>query len=183
MKNFAKLLLAATVITFGVACNNNTGNQPTEDNKALTTRGTKKFQAVERFSAAELGLKLETLEAVKMVKMEASASEDAATVANLFGNLNTAQNTQALDIKFSMSDAPVEDGIFVFAIESEENKKLTMEMFDEEGFEMSAQNQFDVTTGKNYKALNVKEMEAGSYVFRLKDAEGKELVRQVAIQQ
>lgn len=180
MKNFAKLLLAAAVITFG-ACNNNTGNQPTEDNKALTTRGGKKFQAAERFSAAELGLKLETMEAIKMVKQQAAANADAQAVMSLFGNLNTAQNAQALDIKFSMSDAPVEDGVFVFAIESEENKKLTLEMFDEEGFEMAAQNQFNVTTGKNYKALNVKEMDNGGYVFRLKDAEGKELVRQVNI--
>ena len=186
MKNFAKLLFAAAVVTMSVSCNStgdNKENQPAEDNKVeLTTRGTKKIQAAERFSAAEMGIKLEQLQTITMKKMMANEDADAAAIANLYGNLQTAQNAQALNVKFSMSDAPVEDGIFVFAIESEDDKKLTMEMYDEEGFEMAAQNHVTVTTGKNYKALNVKEMENGGYVFRLKDEEGKELVRQISVQ-
>ena len=184
MKNLAKLLLATAVVSFGVACNNNAPVEPVKENAptTLTTRGSKKFQAADRFSAASLNVKFEQLETVTMQKKSAAADEDAALVTNLFGNLQTAQNAQALNVKFSMSDAPVEDGIFVFAIEAEEDKKLTMEMYDEEGFEMAAQNTVAVNTGKNYKALNVKEMDNGDYVFRLKDEEGKELVRSISVQ-
>lgn len=187
MKNFAKLLLASAVVTFAVACNNNASADKTsaagDITNTLTTRGAKKIKAAERFSAAELNVKFEQLETIVMQKASAAAAaDDAATIANLFGNLQTAQNAQALNVKFSMSDAPVEDGIFVFAIESDEDKKLLMEMYDEEGFEMSAQNNLNVTTGNNYKALNVKEMDNGNYVFRLKDEEGRELVRSLSIQ-
>jgi len=80
-----------------------------------------------------------------------------------------------------MSDEPVENGMFIFGIESPDAKNLTLEMFDEEGYEMAANNKFNVLEGNNYKALNVNSMNNGAYLFRLKDDTGKELVRTVSI--
>jgi hypothetical protein len=71
--------------------------------------------------------------------------------------------------------------MFIFGIQSENEKDLTIEMLDEEGFAMVANNQFKVTEGNNYKALNVQSLDNGSYNFRLKDDQGKELNRKVMI--
>ena len=54
-------------------------------------------------------------------------------------------------------------------------------MFDEEGYEMAANNKFEINEGSNYKALNVTSMDSGDYLFRLKDDQGRELVRTVNI--
>jgi hypothetical protein len=56
-------------------------------------------------------------------------------------------------------------------------------MYDEEGFEMAASNKIDLKEGKNFKALNVKSLEEGQYLFILKDDAGNELMRKVVIEQ
>lgn len=101
---------------------------------------------------------------------------------NIHKKLIAAENeAELLNVKFSMSDEPVENGLFVFGIESPDSKKLIIEMYDEEGYELTANNEFQVEEGHNYKALNVKGMESGGYIFRLKDGKGKEINRTVNI--
>ena len=95
--------------------------------------------------------------------------------------LGTEKEAQLLDVKFSMADEPIENGMFIFGIETENEKNLTLEMFDEEGYAMVANNKFDVNEGNNYKALNVNTLENGTYNFRLKDDAGRELNRQVTV--
>lgn len=107
------------------------------------------------------------------------ASEDAANIMNSL--MGADKEAQVLDVNFSMADEPVKNGIFVFGMETENAKDLTMQMFDEEGFGMVANNQFEITQGNNFKALNVTALNSGNYIFRLKDAEGKELQRTVTV--
>lgn len=106
-------------------------------------------------------------------------------VYSVFNSLLAAENKASqLQVEFSMSDEPVDNGVFIFSIGSEAEQNLTFEMYDEEGFEMQAQNSFQINAGNNYKALNVSGFEEGSYLFRLKnEEEGKELVRKIQIKE
>ena len=114
--------------------------------------------------------------------MNDQENEDAQDLMNMNTALMSAEKeAQLLEVKFSMSDEPVENGMFIFSIESQEGKNLTLEMYDEEGYSKVANNKFQVTEGNNYKALNVNSMGEGDYLFRLKDDEGRELVRTVNI--
>jgi len=92
------------------------------------------------------------------------------------------KEAQLLDVNFVMSEEPVENGIFIFGIETTNDKDLVIEMFDEEGFGMVANNSINISEGNNYKALNLNAIEDGEYVFRLKDEQGKELERIVVVQ-
>ncbi|MCP4438895.1 MAG: hypothetical protein GY810_08110 [Aureispira sp.] len=104
-------------------------------------------------------------------------------VYSVYNSLLVAENKAAqLEVEFSMSDEPVDNGVFLFSIGSEQEQDLIFEMYDEEGFEIQANNSFKINAGNNYKALNVKDLENGFYLFRLKNQEeGKELVRRVEV--
>jgi hypothetical protein len=187
MKNMSKLIAFVAIALLAVSCGSNTENTQASvlDNQTIdldSHRGSKaQHQAIDRFSLADVKIDLTAMETVAMQQMSAEDA-DAAAIMSINQSLMSAEKeAQLLDVKFSMSDEPVENGVFIFGIESADAKNLTLEMFDEEGFEMAANNKFDITEGNNYKALNVKAMEAGSYLFRLKDDSGKELVRTVSI--
>lgn len=120
------------------------------------------------------------LDIMEPVGMKVISEED--VLNNIHKNLVAAENeAELLDVKFSMSDEPVENGLFVFGIESPNSKKLIIEMYDEEGYELTANNEFLVEEGNNYKALNVKGMESGGYLFRLKDEKGREINRTISV--
>ncbi|BDS14676.1 hypothetical protein [Aureispira anguillae] len=188
MKNMSKLLMLFAVVLLAASCDNsnpNTQATTVVDNNTIDLnahRGAKtEHQAVDRFSLADLDINLDAMETVAMQKMNAE-DDDAQTVMNINQALMGAEKeAQLLDVNFSMSDEPVENGMFIFSIESPDVKKLTLEMFDEEGYEMAANNEFGVNEGNNYKALNVNAMDNGDYLFRLKDDQGRELVRTVNI--
>ena len=100
------------------------------------------------------------------VKFEKAEQQNDEAVTSIMRALVGAENkAQLLDVNFTMSDEPVSD-MFVFGIETEDEKELTFEMYDEEGFEMAANNTISVTQGNNYRALNVKSLEEGNYFFK-----------------
>lgn len=123
-------------------------------------------------------------EAASAEALQQANAEAAELVYSIFNSLLAAENKASqLQVEFTMSDEPVENGMFIFSIGSETEQDLTFEMYDEEGFALQAQNTMKINAGNNYKALNVSNMESGSYLFRLKnDKEGKELVRKVQIE-
>ena len=106
-------------------------------------------------------------------------------LSNIYNTLQTAENKAAAltSVSFKVSDAPVEDGVFLFALESKLEQNLTFEMFDEEGFQMAANNTLTLAEGNNYKAINVSSLANGEYVVRVKNADGQELVQRVEIKQ
>lgn len=189
MKNMSNLLMLVAVILFAVSCDNATTNTQSAatvaDEHSMdlnANRGAKaEHEAIDRFSLADINISLEDIKTVAMEKMSAE-DQDAQDVMSINQALMGAEKeAQLLDVAFSMSDEPVENGMFIFAIESPDAKDLTLEMFDEEGYEMAANNEFSVNEGNNYKALNVNSLDNGDYLFRLKDSHGKELVRTVNI--
>jgi enoyl reductase-like protein len=187
MKKF--FLLAAAALLGFTACEN-AGNAGASLGNAekinlKTLRAAQKVQDVERFSLSSLqDVKIDELKAEAIVvKQKQQAQDDAALVSSTFKNMMSAKSeAQQLDLKLSMSDAPVENGVFLFSIESKSNQDLTLEMYDEEGFSLAANNKVNLNAGNNYKALNVKDLSTGEYMLRLRDAEGKELKRAIKIQ-
>jgi hypothetical protein len=179
MKNITKFLLSTLAIAvLFTSCDMSNQAATAAENK-MNLESTRGIQTVD-FMGSQMTIAKADI--VKVVKAEnAKQNEDA--ISGIMGNLMAAENeAMLLDVNFTMSDEPVEEGLFVFGIETEEEKNLTLEMYDEEGFEMAANNTIAVNQGNNYKALNVKSLENGTYLFKLKDEAGKELTRQVTVQ-
>lgn len=91
------------------------------------------------------------------------------------------EENQLLDVNFTMNDAPIENGLFIFGVETEENKNLTFELFEKETNNLLMQCTFGTTQGNNYKALNVSRIASGSYTFRIYNEDMKELYRTLSI--
>jgi hypothetical protein len=189
MKTVSQFLTLAMVLLLAISCdsNNNEENAASVASQEKmvdlkTNRGNKGGQqAITRFALEDIKVDLDQLEAFKLQKA-AAADADAMKLMRISESLMTAEKeAQILDVNFSMSDEPVGNGMFVFSIESPDNKAITLEMFDEEGYNYAANNTFVVNEGNNYKALNVSTLEDGDYLFRLKDDQGKELARTVSI--
>lgn len=114
-------------------------------------------------------------------KMSAE-DQDAMDVTNLNQKFMAAEKeAQLLDVNFTMDDEPIDNGMFIFGIQTDDAKQLTLEMRDEEGFSLVANNMFTINEGQNYKAINVSSLDKGTYNFRIKDDAGRELNRQVNI--
>lgn len=107
--------------------------------------------------------------------------DDQEIITTLYTTLMAAEKVaQILNIELVAQDE-VNDDVFVFSLKSEEQKKLTMKMFDEEGYELAANRVLQVQDGNNYNALNVKSLEDGTYKFQLTDESGAEKTQTVTI--
>lgn len=108
--------------------------------------------------------------------------DDKEVVATIFTSLAAAEKvSKMMDIEMVSSDETADD-VFVFSLKSEEQKQVTMKMFDEEGYELSAHRVMQVQEGNNYKALNVESLHDGTYIFQLSDEDGNEITRSVKIE-
>ncbi|CAA6816428.1 MAG: Unknown protein [uncultured Aureispira sp.] len=172
-------MLGLFVLLFTVSCSDqtNTTNITIDTDITRSARG--------HSTQVNFQGQMVTLEAGDMIGVAKAMNADNADAQDIM-NMNAAlmgteKEAQLLDVDFTMSDDPVENGMFIFGVETKDAKDLTLEMFDEEGFAMVANNKFEVTEGNNYKALNVQSLDAGSYNFRLKDDAGKELNRVVTV--
>ena len=178
MKNTAKFLTLTLAIAVMFTSCDMSNTKATAANTKITMEGTRGVSMVDLQGSQVSVAKADVINVTKA----ANAAQDDEAIKSVMRSLMGAENiAQQLDVKFHMNDEPVEEGLFVFGIEAEEEKSLTMEMFDEEGFEMAANNIININQGNNYKALNVKSLEDGKYFFKLKDDAGKELVREVTI--
>lgn len=180
MKKHVNLfVLGLFVLVFTTSCSNQ-NNQAEFTIDSHNTRAAQEASMLVSFQGQMVTI--ETSDMIGTAQAMSAEDADAQAVMNINESLMGAEKeAQLLDVNFTMADEPVENGMFIFGIETENAKKLTLEMFDEEGFSQVANNKFDVTEGNNYKALNVKSLDAGTYNFRLKDDAGKELNRQVTV--
>lgn len=149
-------------------------------------------EKVPKFSFSEnmlpKGIKQEDLE-ILTKKMAENQSEALANVqatelvTSIFNALIAVENSEdLLNVKFIMSDSPINNGSFIFGIEATNSQNLILTMYDEEGFGMVANNRFTIKEGTNYKSLKVSDLEPGGYIFKLKnEQDGKELVRRIEI--
>ena len=107
--------------------------------------------------------------------------DDQQVVATIYTSLMAAEKVaKVLDIEMVAEDE-VNDDVFVFSLKTEKQKKLTMKMFDEEGYSIAANRILKVEEGNNYNALNVKSLEDGTYKFQLTDENGAEKTTTVTI--
>ena len=107
--------------------------------------------------------------------------DDKEVVATIYTSLMAAEKVaKVLNIEM-VSEDEVNDDVFVFSLKSEEQKNLTMKMFDEEGYELSANRVLNVENGNNYNALNVQSLEDGTYKFQLTDESGAEMTKTVIL--
>lgn len=91
------------------------------------------------------------------------------------------REAQLLDVNFIMSDKPLKTSLFVFGIETEYSKNLRLEVFYEESYAIVANCTFAIESGNNFNAVDLSVLDNGSYTFRLKDNDGKELNRYFTI--
>lgn len=180
-------LVAVTSILLAVSCDSNTVS--TVDNtvdagNAQTTRAAGVQEKGMEVKFQGQTITLNTADVI-VASQKAGAAEADADVAKDLNSawLGAEKTAQILDVTFNASEEAVENGMFIFGIQSENAKELTMEVFDEEGFTQVASNSFAINgeNANNYKALNVRALDNGVYNFRLRDSEGKELNRQVKV--
>jgi hypothetical protein len=118
---------------------------------------------------------------VAIILMMDDSEDDQQVVATLYTTLMAAEKVaKVLDIEMNAEDE-VNDDVFVFALKSEEQKNLTMKLFDEEGYELAANRTIQVQDGNNYNALNVKTLQDGTYKFLLTDENGAEKSKTITI--
>ncbi len=177
---------AIAVFAFGtiVACNQAPAAATLVDVKGNFQKVRAGMQKAEKFNSATATFDLAKSQQIVMAKaQQAQAQDDAQLIKNIYQAMQAAENKAAelTGVKLMISDEPVQDGIFLFAMEANSAQNLTMEMYDEEGFQMAANSQINLTEGSNYKAVNVNSLNNGEYVVRLKDGEGKELARTITI--
>lgn len=177
MKSVFTIFMLSILCNLLISCESNPNASKT-NYMASTAANVQKTNVMKE---AFVWANVEVMEPVLVEKVSEENADEMAVMSIRQAFFNAENEAQLLDVNFSMSDEPVETGVLMFAIESESAKELTIEMYDEEGFGMVANNQFGVNEGNNYKALNVKNMENGAYLFRLRDAEGKELVRNIEV--
>lgn len=118
---------------------------------------------------------------VAVVLMMDNGDDDQQVVATIYTSLMAAEKVaKVLDIEL-IAQEEVNDDVFVFSLKSEEQKTLTMKMFDEEGYELAANRVLQIEDGNNYNALNVQSLEDGTYKFQLTDETGAEKTQTVTI--
>lgn len=107
--------------------------------------------------------------------------DDKQTVTTVFTTLAAAEKiANQLDVEFSASSEAIDDNLFVFAINSVDEKSLVIRILDEEGSEVAASN-LRIFNGFNGKVLNVDTLEDGTYTFKIIGQDNKELSREIII--
>lgn len=107
--------------------------------------------------------------------------DDQQIVATIYTSLMAAEKVaKVLDIEMIAEDE-VNDDVFVFSLKSEEQRKLTMKLFDEEGYKTAAHRVLQVEDGNNYNALNVSALEDGTYKFVIEDETGASKTKTIVI--
>jgi hypothetical protein len=188
MKTIAQIfILGVAVILMTTSCgNNNTDSSgfeianPSQVRAGALVDQTKSNDLILNFNGK--AITISTTDIIGAAQKINAENQDAIDIMNINQTLMGAEKeAQILDVNFTMSDKPVENGMFIFGIETPDAKNLTLEMYDEEGFALVANNKFDINEGNNYKALNVNSLENGTYTFRIKDDTGKELNRTIEV--
>lgn len=197
-------LLAITLFTFTACqpecnCPDRTLTRELEDNRPFRQRlvssvgeQVNQLPAIGRFKYSPdmlpEGIEPQDLEIFSNTAIEAKAEnfanvEATELVTSIFNALIAAESPASqLDVKFYVSEEPVDNGRLIFTLETPKSQELTLTMYDEEDFAVVASNTVQLLEGNNYKALNVTSLEPGEYIFKLEDENtSKELVRRIVI--
>ena len=189
MNKIALILTIAAFAGMFVACESSpTPPEKISGEKILTSIGERsitfnigELDGIEKFNPKDIDLS--DIESIQLKSRESLSQKDREDVSTIMREFMNAENNAAeLDVELLMSEEPVEDGVFVFSIETPKAQNLAVQMYDEEGFEMAANNKIALHEGTNFKALNVKSLENGQYIFLLKDDFGREIMRKLTVE-
>lgn len=119
---------------------------------------------------------------VAVVLLMDEGEDEQEIVATIYTSLMAAEKVaKILDIEM-ISEDEINTDVYVFSLKSEEQRTLTMKMFDEEGYELAANRVLSIENGSNYNALNVKSLSDGTYKFQLTDeTTGEEKTKTITI--
>lgn len=118
---------------------------------------------------------------VAVVLIMDNGDEDKKVVTTIFTTLMAAEKVaQLMDIEVKASE-DVTEGMLFFALKSEEQRQMTLKLFSEEGYQEAAHRELEIYEGNTYRALNVENLEDGSYIFQITDNEGNEHKQKVTI--
>lgn len=107
--------------------------------------------------------------------------DDQKVVATIYTSLMAAEKVAKLmDIEVKAS-GEVNGDLFVFALKSQKESELVMQLFDEEGFQTVAHRVLEVYEGNNYRALNIETLQDGTYIFQITDTDGNEHKQKVTV--
>ena len=175
MKAIAKFFVLGAALLFLASCANNanTGDQKISIEQEGAHRGGATMMSFQGQQVAA--------EVINLQKKAYDNADEAEAAKQIFSNLMATKAKAMVDVQLTMSDEPVEDGILVFSLDAQDSKKVELQMFDEEGFGMAANNTIGVNQGKNYKALNVTGLDNGTYTLLLKDEDGRELRQKIKV--
>ena len=142
-----------------------------------------RIPGIPKFVFNAQSFKGEKVQALSPSANQNSDEDDAAFVKSVFTSLLLAEDQRnRLNVEVAMSDAPIEDGVFVFSLKAENNQEVVIQMYDEEGFDMVANNKVKLNAGNNYRSLNVSELENGGYIFKVKNSQdGREVLHRVQL--
>ncbi len=85
------------------------------------------------------------------------------------------------DLIVHIENAPIEDDLFVFGLESSNGKVLTVDIFDDKGNIMNSNRKIESISGLSFKAIKVGSLDNGIYFLRLKDETERSLFRKITI--
>jgi len=151
MKTLTQLfMLGVAIILITTSCgNNNTDSSSFEIKNPSQVRAgalvdeAKSSDLILNFNGQDITIS--TTDIIGAAQKMNAENQDAIDVMNINQTLMGAEKeAQVLDVNFTMSDKPVENGMFIFGIETPDSKNLTLEMYDEEGFALVANNKFDI---------------------------------------
>lgn len=192
MKNILKFSFLSFLAVSLVACGNTSKEAASslvniqKEEISTTTRSlkdVKHIQTAGTFSLAASKIDKSKIEQIMIAANKANDNADAEFINSVFANLQAAENNAAVltTVNFKVAEETIENDLFIFALESQMEQSLSFEMFDEEGFQMAANNTLGLSQGNNYKAINVSTIEDGNYIVRVKNSEGQELVQKISI--
>jgi hypothetical protein len=188
MKKFTNVfLLGLAIIVMATSCGPDasdkkefTLNNPTKVRTGGDVSAVSSSTMDVKFGDQVVSIKMDDI--INISEKMSAEDQEAMDIMNVNQKLMGAEKeAQLLDVNFAMSDDPIDNGMFIFGIQTEDAKELTLEMHDEEGFTLVANNVFAINEGQNYKAINVSSLDEGTYNFRIKDDAGRELNREVKI--
>lgn len=110
-----------------------------------------------------------------------TGDEDLDFTQSIYKNLVLAEKETSLAVSVLFSQDTIQDGIMVFSLECEQHRELSMEIFDEEGFQYAGKNTLYAHRGNNYYGLNLTSLDDGNYIFRLSDNQDGDYARQIVV--
>ena len=172
MKLYLFLFLNIFNVFFLASCGgpkNEKTNEPTKKIKEIKNENKAAIKLDPEKDFIEIISKGKTPEAAEFIK---KAVKDSAQIA---------AKTVLEDILLHFNETEIEDDLMVFGLESDLNKKLSLELISDNAVLYLADIKIDIPSKLVFKAVKLNNLKAGKYYFILRDETGNELIKKIKI--